>query len=404
MSKKRKRISKYERTAENDIQYRGPITYRHMQIMGWICICFKVVDIVFSVGRNLDPNQPQWMLNLGNVAGFLGSFALPLFLLANFAIILDKKLTYKQQLIKFGGLSLGVVLLFVILKEHYVVGIVTAVIGDRASANQLVHDYIYQSAMTGSLIFNLFIDLFMCTLFMFFLEYEPVKYFQGKKRKWFRLMMLIPIAYEAGALILRITLVATDLNPPYIIYPFLTTKPFMSFVLFVILALHIKFDEYRFKKRDKKPEDFEAYIHTNDHSLRFSIFTSIMILITGMIDLVVYLGSIIFLSATAAGVDFNAAELSAEASAAMDQALPLAEKVVSAWRFGEHWPMILLIPLILLFSYTRNHKNPKADIYVPIGGAVFAVLVGIESTYQLIVANLPILMGQLMELAKQFFG
>ena len=355
MSKKRKRISKYERTAENDIQYRGPITYRHMQIMGWICICFKVVDIVFSVGRNLDPNQPQWMLNLGNVAGFLGSFALPLFLLANFAIILDKKLTYKQQLIKFGGLSLGVV-------------------------------------------------LFMCTLFMFFLEYEPVKYFQGKKRKWFRLMMLIPIAYEAGALILRITLVATDLNPPYIIYPFLTTKPFMSFILFVILALHIKFDEYRFKKRDKKPEDFEAYIHTNDHSLRFSIFTSIMILITGMIDLVVYLGSIIFLSATAAGVDFNAAELSAEASAAMDQALPLAEKVVSAWRFGEHWPMILLIPLILLFSYTRNHKNPKADIYVPIGGAVFAVLVGIESTYQLIVANLPILMGQLMELAKQFFG
>ena len=129
-----------------------------------------------------------------------------------------------------------------------------------------------------------------------------------------------------------------------------------------------------------------------------------MILITGMIDLVVYLGSIIFLSATAAGVDFNAAELSAEASAAVDQALPVAEKVVSAWRFGEHWPMILLIPLILLFSYTRNHKNPKADIYVPIGGAVFAVLVGIESTYQLIVANLPILMGQLMELAKQFFG
>jgi hypothetical protein len=31
------------------------------------------------------------MLNLGNVAGFLGSFALSLFLLANFAIILDLK-------------------------------------------------------------------------------------------------------------------------------------------------------------------------------------------------------------------------------------------------------------------------------------------------------------------------
>ena len=360
---------------------------------------------MFSVGINLDPNQPQWILNLGNVAKFLGFFALPFFLLANFAIILDKKQTFKQLLIKFGGLSLGVVMLFLILKEHYVVGVVTAFLGDRATANQVVDEYIYQSAMTGSIIFNLFIDLFMCTLFMFFMEYVPINRFQGKKLKWFRAMALIPILYEVGALVLRITIIATYLKPPYIVYPFLTTKPFMSFILFVILALHIKFDEYRFKKRDKKPEDFEAYIRTNDHSLRFSIFTSVMILITGMIDLLVYIFSTALLSATASGIDVNTtAELTKEAEAAIMANLPLAEKVVGAWRFGEHWPMVVLIPVILLFSYTRNHKNPKADIYVPIGGAVFAVLVGIESTYQLIVANLPIFMGQLMELARQFFG
>ena len=385
MSKNGPRISKYERTTANDISYRGPLSYRHLQILGWICICFKVVDIVFSIGRNLDPNQPQWILNLGKVAGFLGYFALPLFLLANFAIILDKKLTFKQQLIKFGGLSLGVVLLFVILKEHYIVGIVAALYGDRAVANQEVNEYIYQSAMTGSLIFNLFIDLFMCTLFMFFMEYEPVKRFQGKKLKWFRAMALIPILYEVGALVLRITIIATYLKPPYIVYPFLTTKPFMSFILFIILAMHIKFDEMRFKKKNKSAEDFAEYIRTNDHSLRFSIYTSVMILITGMIDLVVYIVSAALLSATASGLDINtAASLTKEAEAALMENLPLAEKVVGAWRFGEHWTMIVLIPLILLL------------LLVP-----FVVP---SATYQLIVTNLPILMGQIMDVAKQFFG
>jgi hypothetical protein len=256
--------------------------------------------------------------------------------------------------------------------------------------------------MTGALIFNLFVDLFMCTLFMFFMEYEPVKYFQGKKLKWFRAMAVLPILYEVGALVLRITIIATDLNPPYIVYPFLTTKPFMSFILFIVLALHIKIDEYRFKKRDKKPEDFEAYVRTNDHSLKFSIFTSIMILITGMVDLVVYVGATVALSAITTGVNFNA-ELTQEAEAAMNEVMPVAMQVVGAWRFGEHWPMIMLIPIILLFSYTRRHKNPEKDIFVPVGGVAVAVLVGIESVYQLIVINLPILMQKTLEMVQQFF-
>jgi hypothetical protein len=65
--------------------------------------------------------------------------------------------------------------------------------------------------------------------------------------------------------------------------------------------------------------------------------------------------------------------------------------------------MIFLIPIILLFSYTRRHKNPDADIFVPIGGVAVAVLVGIESVYQLIVINLPILMQKTLEMVQQFF-
>ena len=401
MSRDGTRISKYERTTENDISYRGPLSYRHLQILGWLCISFKVLDILISFGIKIDPNQPQWVLTFGKVAGFLGSLALPLFLLANFAIILDKKRTYKQQLIKFGGLSLAIVLFFIIIKEHYVVGIVAATIGNRGDASQLVNEMLYQSSMTGSLIFNLFIDLFMCTLFMFFLEYEPKTRFQGKKLRLFRAMALLPVLYETGALALRVTMIMTDLKPPYIVYPLLTTKPFMSFILFIILALHIKFDEARFKKRDKSPEDFEEYTRTNFHSLRFSVFTSVMIVITGLIDILVYVISTVFLSVTAAGVNMDA-ELTQEASKAIDEVIPVAEKVVGAWRFGEHSTMILLIPLILLFSYTRNHKNEKADLFIPAGGVILAILVGIEGTYQGIVMNLPIIMQKISDFATEF--
>ena len=397
MSRNGARISKYERTTANDISYRGPLSYRHLLIIGWLCISFKILDILISLGMNLDPNQPGWVITLGKVAGFLGSFALPLFLLANFAIILDKKKTYKQQLIKFGGLSLGVVLLFIIIKEHYVTGIVAAALGSRADATVLIEDMLYRSSMTGSLIFNLFIDLFMCTLFMFFLEYEPQTHFQGKKLRLFRAFALFPVLYEVGALVLRITMIVTGLKPPYIVYPLLTTKPFMSFILFIILALHIRIDESRFKKRDKSEEDFEEYTRTNDHSLRFSVFTSIMILITGLIDFLVYIFSTVYLTYQATGTSLNG-DLTQEA---IDKVIPVAMKVVGAWRFGEHYTMILLIPLILLFSYTRKHKNDQVDLYIPIGGVVLAFLVGIEGTYQGIVMNLPILMQKITEMAAQ---
>ncbi|MDO5702696.1 MAG: hypothetical protein Q4G47_05015, partial [Lachnospiraceae bacterium] len=373
-------ISKYERTRSNDIKYRGPLSYRHLMMLGWLCISFKVLHALTSLGISLDPNQPKWILTLNTVSEYVAAMALPFFLISNFAIILDKKQTYKQQLIKYGGLSLLIVLLFVIIKEHYIVGIVTAVVGNRAEAQKIVHDSLYEMAVTGSMIFNLFIDLFMCTLFMFFLEYKPKKYFQGDKITLFRAMAAIPIVYEVGALALRVFIAMTGFIPPYFVYPMLTTKPFMSFILFVILTIHIKLESARFKKRGKTAEDFAEYAQTNAHSLRFSIFTSLMILITGLIDIIVYIISDVLLTMFVAGVDINA-ELTDQAVSAMEKMLPLADRAVTAWGFGKHGAMILTIPIILLFSYTRNHENKSLDLFIPVGGIVLAVLVGIEGVY-----------------------
>ena len=126
-----------------------------------------------------------------------------------------------------------------------------------------------------------------------------------------------------------------------------------------------------------------------------------MILITGLIDFLVYLFSTMYLTFTAAGVSMSAETITTEAQKTIDEVIPVAEKVVGSWRFGEHYPMILLIPVILLFSYTRRHKNDQVDLYIPIGGVILAFLVGIEGAYQAIVLNLPILMQKILDMATQ---
>ena len=278
----------FDKRMGNDIRYRGPLSYRHLMILGWISMAFKLLSIILSIGDSLDLPESQSMQTLEAIANFSGNFALPLFLFANFAIILDRKNSYKRQLLWFGGLSALIVFLFILFKEHYIVGIISALLGDREAAEELIDEILYSLSLKGSLVFNLFIDLFMCTLLMFFLNYVPKRFFTGGKKKLFRLFALVPILYETGSLIIRIVMAYGVTTPNYLIYPFLTTKPFMSFVLFLILVLHLKFQERRLRKNGIGLEEYQAYTRTNAHSLRFSVYATVMILITAVIDFILY--------------------------------------------------------------------------------------------------------------------
>ena len=394
MSRKNK-ISIYDRNASNDIRYRGPLSYRHLQIMGWLAISFLVLHYLIELGIMIDPNQPKWVLSLNSVAGFVSEFALPLFLFANFAILLDRKQTFKAQLLKFGGLSLLVVILFLLVTEHYILELGAAIAGGTADVQAQIDGYFLSRIRTGSISFNFFVDMFLCTLLLFFLEYTPKKVFTGKKRYIFRMFALIPIVYEAGSLVIRIMAYYEIISPPLIVYPLLTTKPPMSFALFVILVLFIKIREFRFRKRGKTKQEYIEFTKTRVNSLQFSVFSSIMILVTGVIDIILLIGF------SAVDIVVKNKEHLEQAGNISQQAIEEMSKVsvlgVAGWGIGAHFSMIYIIPIILLFSYTRNHKNPKADIAIPIGGILLAVFVGIEGLHQGILMNIPILMNMLQE-------
>ena len=384
------KISIFDRTAENDIRYRGPLSYRHLQILAWICIAFKILFILTNLSLRINPSQPQWLYALRDTFDNIGEFSLPLFLFANFAIILDEKKSYCQQLVKFAGLSLLIVLLYEVILHRYVAGLFTAVTNDRSTAMNLIDEGVYSLASGGGLAFNIFIDMFLCTLLMFFMNYVPARFFTGKKLVLFRLMALLPILYEVASLGVRLAVCLGKLRPPVFVYPFLTTKPAMSFVLFILLVLFVKLRWVRFRRRGKSREAYQAFQRTNVNSLHFSIYASIMILITGLLDLALH----IFLSALLAVLGKGAAE----AGAVTKEMILQSGKIASALGFGNHFLMILIIPIILLFSYTRTHKDQMGDILIPVFGVALAVIVTIEGLYQCLLLQIPSLMNQLSSL------
>lgn len=250
MAKKQK-IQLYELTSTDDIRYRGPLSYRHLQILAWIGISFLIISTGISLVTKVIPEQPAWIRDVEAIANLIGSLALPLFLFANFAIILDEKYSYRSQLGKFAGLSLLVVFFYFLVTKHYITGLLAALTQDKAAARETLSVIIYTGAQDGGMAFNLFIDMFLCTLFMFFLNYEPTRVFTGKKKIIFRLFSLLPLLYEIACLAIRVAVVYGAIHPPLIVYSFLTTKPLMSFVLFIILALFAKFRERKFRKKRK---------------------------------------------------------------------------------------------------------------------------------------------------------
>ncbi len=459
---KRKKIRNIHRTAENDIRYRGPLSYRHLLIIGWLGIVFMVIGIWTNLGVTMDPNSPAWIISLNRVCNLVGSIALPMLLLANFCIILDEKKTYSQLLKKYAALTLVIVALYMLLYGRYLTGIVNLFARNRKETNVIVTAIIQEGTRTGELAFNIFIDMFLCTLFMFFLNYVPKKGFFAKHLSVFRYMAALPVLYEICSLVIRMLSAAERIRPSFYIYPFLTTKAPMSFVMFAALALYIKFRERIFLKNGKTHSDYKAFLKTNANSWQFSVYASCILVVTCVIDLILLIvfikgvstETIKYLSTESAeeqaiesefSEDFGLSAMSGESvydtsilygifasgydtsdlalsesemtitSEDVEKAIMEGKKalgdslydqvkaailmdagsVAYAWGFGKHIPLIVLLPFLLLLSYTRVYRNMKFDSVIPIGGVILSILVSLECLYQGILMFAPTLINSL---------
>lgn len=354
-------------TRETDIKYRGPLNYQGLRIFGWIFMTLMVSSTILLTGSKLmnrfhGDGAGKGMLMTSNIFGSIGSIAVCLFLLANFAIILNHRDQYLKLLVKFGGIAAAIYAAFAFAILRYANGIGYQLMGNYWTGADMMQALL-KWWLSSKLYLNVFIDLLIVSLLFYFINYRPSKVFVGKKIYIFRLFTIFPILYEVAAMILRGLDATGTIYLPILVMPLFPTKPLLMLLCFLFLILYIKHRERHYVKRGVALKDFNEYLKTNKSSLFFSIQVSVAFLITAIIDIIALAFFIVFYEAGSYEAYFYAV----------------------SWGIGNSIPLLLAIPIVMLFSYNRKYdaKN-RYDMLIVLGGIAIVALGAIESIYQVI--------------------
>ena len=353
---------------ENDIKFRGPLSYRHLRIIGWLLLVISSIAVVLDIAASTGIANPN--STLINVLKSAKDLMMPLFLFAAFAQVLVAKDGYKRLLITYVGGAIAIFLGFVLIYEHFFIGIMSAA-SDHPSAHEIGQKLISYLNISGGLSFNIFIDLALCTLVTFFINYRPTKFFQGNKICIFRAFVALPILYEIASILIKVLVASqTIVISPFII-PLLTTKPPMAFFIFLAAALFVKNRERFYIKKGKTHEEYKSFLNTNVNSLHFSLFLITAVLIAVVLDILAFFGILI---AELSQYNVN--------DPAFGDYFTYWAQVVYSWGFGQCLIMILLIPILILFDYKKTYKNKMVDTIIPLAGILLMVLVYVEGLFE----------------------
>ena len=394
--KKNGRIRLNALTLEEDIKYRGPLSYREFKILGWACIIIAQIIVMmrlgvkFNTGNAVGNRLTGWI----SVLEWIAPLALPFLLMSNFAVMLDNRKSYKNLIITNGALMLSLFLLFIVFFYHFVIGSLEGLSDGNMNFIDFFTRFYYESEGQKFFCFNIFVDLLLCSLFMLFVNYRPTKYFQGKKRIIFRLFAILPIAYELACLILKYLSYDNTVRIPFILFPLLTVKPPMTFMVFVFLTLFVKRREKKFLKMGGTYEEYQEFLQTNRNSFTFSLHATIIMFVAGLIDFILIIGiPVVQITLAQASVAAQASASSAGASATavaeavaevdMDSALITLMTNFLAIGVGRASQLIIFAPIMLLFSYTRKRNNKIIDTLIPVLAIVFILLVFLQGFFQI---------------------
>ena len=357
ISRKEKKINKMRLKLLDsmDIKYRGPLSYRHLRIIAWIAMAITQFLLINNISGSLF-GQPMVSGPGYYVLSILSDLAVPLFFIATFSTILNKSKSYKKILILYTALYFSIALGVIIIFRRYLYGF----FGTMASESPITTDAsLYAGETIGpKLNFNVFSDLLMLSLFNFFIVYKPTKYFQGNKRIIFRLFSIIPLVVASISYLLKTLQSFGKIMLPFEMYPFLTTKPPLVYLIFILLTLWMKRREKWFIKLGASQDDYEKYQKSNKNSLSFAKALSLFLAIASVLDFVAVI--VIGVFAYLKGLD------------PMGSAL--------AMQFGQCAGLFVAIPFVLLFSYTKSYEaGGNTDLLIPLAGIGLIVLTYVEA-------------------------
>lgn len=381
---KSKRIKWKDRTPDNDIKYSGFLSYRHLRIIGWITLALAQIALIMKLQLKLSPTTSEGLEPWINVFTFISGMPLPLFFLANYSQMTQKKGNFKGMFITYGGLALGMYILSNFIVLHYGYRLFKMMntkftYGDAISTFGILLPAMGRVGYS----LNIFIDLLLITFLFFFTYYEPTKFFVGKRRIIFRLFVLIPIIYELVCIFVKYYIYLGDLEINSFVFFLLPSKPPLVFFAFVCIILFIKYKEYKhLKKENRSAETWKLYSTTKAHSLRVSIYISIFFLICAIIDFIaIVVGIIIYF--------YGSIPIAAEQGEEMAELyIEIKTMALVNAGVGGAVPLLLIIPLVIMFSYTKTHKNKKFDTILPFAGIGVIAFIYFEGLFQVMTSNI----------------
>lgn len=397
-----KRIKWRDRTPANDIKYGGFLSYRHVRIIGWVFMIVAQLSVVFEFNVRLNPASEAGLQPWISAFKTIASLPLPLFMLANFSVILQGREGFKRLIIFYGSLALGLYALANLLVLHFGYTAMHAfvpetTIGDATRAFGAFMPLLGPSAYS----LNLFIDLFLCVLLFYFANFTPEHVFTGKKIIIFRSLIILPIAYEIAGFFIKyfisLSSAGGGFDVPSPVFFLLPSKPPAVFLAFVIIVFCLKISERLYLRREgNTQETYKEYLTTKAHSLRVSILIAIVFVAAAVVDLI---GSAVAVTVvtvnTATALDPSATKEEIELILSIK-----VEALVNAG-VGGAISMFAVAPIAMLFSYTKKHKNPKIDLFVPIAGISLIAIVYLEGMFQVVVQNVELFVLKLRDILNQ---
>jgi len=342
------------------------LSYRELRIIGWIAMCFTSISAVLFAFTDPETSTGELYYNLGNAATYIATLAIPCFLVANYSIIFRKPKDFKRLLVTYGSLCLLMIVINYFFLYRYIIALVNTAdkSGDLSKGFAALTDLLNASPALGTFL-NMFVDMFMCVLFYFFFNFKPSKGFQGKKIFIFRSLSAIPFIYEFASLTFRLL----TINPAYKIdgwvFPLLCTKPPYMFLSFVLICIYMKEREKRFFKKGGTQEEYEKYLNSDENFSDFNTVVGMTFLATVVLD---YIFFGLMVSAVGASIGNYW----------------VAYKRVSKIGIGSSMGMILMCPIMSIYSYKKEVPKTTWEPLLPLIGIILYVLMAVETAVDII--------------------
>ena len=351
----KRELKTYEKTALNQqdkiiiekaakIKYSPPFSYRWIKIFSLLTLVipfllFRILIALPDFNENIIDN----LLDIANV------MSLPLIIFAAFLVIFKAK-NKLRLVVNYAIAAFGIYLMLVFIFERYLVPLIANVNPELtyAEARTLASK---EAATWKFFQYNIFIDLLLCVCFHCFMNVTPKCFANSpKKLKAFRLCAIIPVIYVIVSIILSALLHNKVITLSIEIVGLLICRSPASYAIFFGMSLFLAFSQHLYLKKGGSVAGFEEYKKSTVFSLQFSVVTSVIIAVVCLLDFLL-------------------------------EFIPGAEIL----GIGNSKLMFVIIPFIMLVSFTKDYKNQTIDIFLPIVVVASIIFLSVDSAFAIFV-------------------